>query len=158
MTTVPPVRREVLVEAAPAVAFEVFTDGIGRWWPLAELSVHGGRAGSVAFVDGVIVERSGSGDEAVWGTVTRWEPPGVVAFSWHPGRPADVAGLVEVTFAAVEGGTLVTLRHSGWESYADPAAARAEYDHGWPMVLGRYGGEVAARAVRPAPSGPARRP
>lgn len=158
MTTVPPVRREVLVEAAPAVAFEVFTDGIGRWWPLAELSVHGGRAGSVAFVDGVIVERTGSGENAVWGTVTRWEPPGVVAFSWHPGRPADVAGLVEVTFAAVEGGTLVTLRHSGWESYADPAAARAEYDHGWPTVLGRYGGEVAARAVRPAPSGPARRP
>ncbi|SEF18400.1 SRPBCC domain-containing protein [Jiangella alba] len=145
MSSVPPLRREIVVAATPDVAFDVFTSGIGRWWPLAELSVHGERAGSVAFVDGVIVERSDTGEEAVWGTVTRWEPPGEIAFSWHPGRPADVAGLVEVGFAAVEGGTLVTLRHSGWESYADPAAARAEYDHGWPTVLGRYA-EEAARA------------
>jgi hypothetical protein len=26
---------------------------------------------------------------------------------------------------------------------ADPAAARAEYDHGWPLVLGRYQAHVA---------------
>ena len=44
MTAVPPIRREVLVDADPAAAFEVFTGGIGRWWPLDELSVHGGDA------------------------------------------------------------------------------------------------------------------
>jgi hypothetical protein len=143
MNSVPQVHREILVDAGPAVAFDVFTDGIGRWWPLAELSVHGERAATVAFEDGVIVERSTAGEESVWGTVTRWEPPAVVAFSWHPGRPAEDAGQVEVSFTAAGGGTLVVLRHDGWEAYADPAAARAEYDHGWPMVLGRYGDEVA---------------
>lgn len=143
MSSVPPLRREIVVAATPEVAFDVFTGGIGRWWPLAELSVHRDRSASVAFDDGVIVERSATGEEAVWGTVTRWEPPAAVAFTWHPGRPADVAGLVEVGFTAVDGGTLVTLRHGGWESYADPAAARAEYDHGWPTVLGRYRDDVA---------------
>jgi hypothetical protein len=58
VSTVPPIRREILVDADPAVAFEVFTAGIGRWWPL--------------------------------------------------------------------------------EAFDDPAAARAGYDHGWPLVLGRY--------------------
>lgn len=32
MSAVPPIRREILVDADPAVAFEVFTAGIGRWW------------------------------------------------------------------------------------------------------------------------------
>ncbi|MBB5785510.1 SRPBCC domain-containing protein [Jiangella mangrovi] len=143
MSTVPPLRREVLVRAAPAVAFDVFTGGIGRWWPLADHGVYHDRAATVAFEDGLLVERSVTGEESVWGTVSRWDPPDAVAFSWHPGRPADAAGLVEVSFAAVDDGTLVTLRHSGWEPYADPAAARAEYDHGWPVVLGRFGDEVA---------------
>ncbi len=39
MSTLPPIRREVLVDADPATAFDVFTVGIGRWWPLRELSV-----------------------------------------------------------------------------------------------------------------------
>ncbi|TDC54546.1 hypothetical protein E1212_01975 [Jiangella ureilytica] len=143
MNHVPPLRREVLVQAAPAVAFDVFTSRIGRWWPLAEHGVYHERAATVVFDGGVLVERSTTGEESVWGTVTHWEPPATVAFTWHPGRPADAAGLVEVSFGAVDGGTLVTLRHSGWEAYADPAAARADYDHGWPTVLGRYSDEVA---------------
>ena len=88
MSTVPPIRREVLVDAGPEAAFDVFTAGIGRWWPIAELSVHGG-GGTVAFTGGQIVERSATGQQAVWGTVTRWEPPAAVAFTWHPGQTPD---------------------------------------------------------------------
>ena len=33
MSTVPPVRKEVVVATAPERAFKVFTDGIDRWWP-----------------------------------------------------------------------------------------------------------------------------
>jgi uncharacterized protein YciI len=142
----------------------VFTDGIGRWWPLGEFSVHG-RDATVSFTEsftessagsfagGQIIERSADGETAVWGTVTRWEPPEAVAFSWHPGQPAERASHVLVTFAAAEPGqTLVRLEHTGWEAFADPAAARAEYDHGWPLVLGRYsahvmGGDVAGGDV-----------
>jgi uncharacterized protein YciI len=147
MNAVPPIRREILVDADPVTAFEVFTGGIGRWWPLGELSVHGKDA-TVSFTEsltgGQIVERSAGGQTAVWGTVTRWEPPDAVAFSWHPGQPAERASHVEVTFVAAEPGqTLVRLEHSGWETFADPAAARAEYDHGWPPVLDRYAEHVA---------------
>ena len=70
VSTVPPMRREVLVDADPATAFEAFTARIGRWWPLAELSVYGTGA-TVAFSGGQIVERSADGQSAVWGTVTR---------------------------------------------------------------------------------------
>ena len=74
MSTVPPIRREILVDADPAVAFEVFTAGIGRWWPMEEHSVHG-KGGAVAFEDGRLVERPADGEAVVWGTITRWEPP-----------------------------------------------------------------------------------
>jgi uncharacterized protein YciI len=141
VSTVPPIRREVLVDADPTAAFEVFTAGIGRWWPVAELSVHGA-GGTVAFAGGQIVEQSAAGQRAVWGTVTRWEPPAAVAFTWHPGQAPERQSHVEVTFAKAGTQTLVMLVHTGWDAFADPAAARAEYDHGWPMVLGRYAGQA----------------
>jgi uncharacterized protein YciI len=161
MNTVPLIHREILVDATPDTAFEVFTARIAQWWPLAELSVYGAGT-TVAFENGQIVEHAPDGATSVWGTVTRWEPPGALAFSWHPGRPADRASHVEITFAAAAGQTLVTLEHTGWEVFTDPAAARAEYDRGWPMVLDRYR-EYAGQAPqdtwvalmhRPGPAAP----
>ncbi len=93
----------------------------------------------MAFDGGQIIERGPDGTTSLWGTVTRWEPPGALAFSWHPGQPAERASQVQITFAAADGQTLVTLEHAGWEAFDDPAAARAEYDQGWPMVLDRFG-------------------
>jgi uncharacterized protein YciI len=146
VSTVPPVRREILVDADPQTAFEVFTARIGRWWPLEEHGVYGASA-TVAFEDGRLVERSADGQAAVWGVVTRWEPPTAVAFSWHPGQSAERASRVEVTFAAADARTLVTLEHAGWEAFADPAAARAEYDQGWPAVLDGYREYADGRAA-----------
>src|ERR1700735_2685578 len=138
----PPIRREVLVDAAPEAAFEIFTAGLGRWWPLTA-----GKGvdcdGTVTFADGQIIERSAGGRQALWGTVTRWEPPGVVAFTWHPGHEEDRTSQVEVTFTAAGAQTLVRLTHSGWEIFDDPDAMRAEYDKGWPTVLGYYVEHVA---------------
>jgi uncharacterized protein YciI len=126
VSTVPPIRREILVDADPDAAFEVFTAGLGQWWPVDEKSVHG-KGATVAFDDGQIVERpvddgaddGADGEPVVWGTVTRWE------------------------------------------SFADPAAARAEYDQGWPVVLGCYqahlgeAGETwVALLRRPGPAAP----
>jgi uncharacterized protein YndB with AHSA1/START domain/uncharacterized protein YciI len=142
VSAVPPIRREILVDTDPATAFEVFTDRLGHWWPLAELSVYGAGA-TVEFSGGQIIERSADGQAAVWGTVTRWEPPEKLAFSWHPGQAAERASHVEVTFAAAADQTRVRLEHSGWEALDDPFAARAEYDHGWPMVLDRYRDDTA---------------
>jgi uncharacterized protein YciI len=140
---VPPIRREIVVDADQGTAFEAFTAGIGRWWPIAELSVHG--AGStVEFAGGQLVERSAGGETAIWGAVTTWDPPGALAFTWHPGRGPDRASQVRVTFTRLGKQTRVRLEHSGWEIFDDPAAARAEYDEGWPRVLDCYRDDAAA--------------
>jgi uncharacterized protein YndB with AHSA1/START domain len=145
---VPPLRREVLVDAGREIAFAVFTDRIGAWWPLGDFSVHGADA-SVSFVDpGVgarIVESKEGAADAVWGTVTRWEPPELLAFTWHPGLASEAASRVVVTFVETDGKTLVTLEHTGWESFGERAAeARENYRQGWAVVLGAYVAQFAA--------------
>jgi uncharacterized protein YciI len=148
VSAVSPIRREILVDADPDTAFEVFTARIARWWPVAEHGVYGAGA-TVAFEGGQIVERAPDGATSLWGTVTRWEPPDAVAFSWHPGHAPDRASNVEVTFTAVADQTLVTLEHTGWEVFADPDAARAEYNQGWPTVLDRYREYVSQVSAAP---------
>jgi uncharacterized protein YciI/uncharacterized protein YndB with AHSA1/START domain len=143
--SVPPIRREIVVDADQDTAFEAFTARIGRWWPLAELSVHG--AGStVEFLDGQIIERSAAGETATWGAVTSWNPPAMLAFTWHPGQAPDRASQVRVTFTDLGERTRVRLEHTGWEVFEDPAAARAEYNEGWPPVLEHYRADVASRS------------
>ena len=92
VSTVPPIRREVLVEVGPATAFEAFTAHIGRWWPLAELSVYA-TAGSIEFSGTQLIGRSAADQSTVWGTVTRsragrprWHSPGIQAV--HRNGPA----------------------------------------------------------------------
>jgi len=63
VSTLPPIRREVLVDAGPETAFDVFTAGIGRWWPVAGHSVHGA-GGTVAFTGGQLMEQSASGHQS----------------------------------------------------------------------------------------------
>ena len=97
MSTVPPIRREILVDADPVTAFQIFTGRIEQWWPVAELSVYGAGA-IVAFTDGQIIERAADGRTAPWGTVTRWEPGVAVAFTWHPGTTPEHASHVSGYF------------------------------------------------------------
>lgn len=144
MTSVPPIRRELIVDASVSTAFAVFTDQIGGWWPLGEHAVDGD--GTVAFVGRRIVETSAAGKDTLWGTVTEWDPPSRLAFTWHPGYEAARASKVEVTFAPSGQGTLVTLVHTGWEAFDDPAGAREEYEQGWPTVLQGYADRVAESA------------
>lgn len=59
------------------------------------------------------------------------------------------------------------MEHTGWEVFADPAAARTEYNQGWPLVLECYreyavqaggdpGGDTwVALLHRPGPGAPA---
>jgi uncharacterized protein YndB with AHSA1/START domain len=149
--TVPPLRREVLVDVDRDLAFEVFTQQIGTWWPLGEFSVHGSES-TVAFEGGHIgsriVESLAGAADATWGTVTRWQPVDEVAFTWHPGHGPERASKVSVTFEDQEGKTLVRLEHTGWDVFGDQAeAARDEYDHGWPVVLDAYAARAAAAAA-----------
>ena len=142
LTSAEPVRKSVTVPAAPERAFELFTAHIHQWWPLASHSVGGEQAAGIVFGDGTgaeITETLADGSTSVWGTVTGWEPPHRVAFTWHAGTAAAEATSVEVTFTPDgPGATVVRLVHSGWEQRPDGAAARAGYDSGWEPVIGSF--------------------
>jgi uncharacterized protein YndB with AHSA1/START domain len=142
LTSVEPIRKSVTVPAAPQRAFELFTAHIQEWWPLKTHSVGLQHAAGVAFGEGVggtIVETLEDGTTSVWGTVTHWEPPHRVAFTWHAGTPEAAATRVEVTFTENgPGSTVVRLVHSGWERRADGASAREGYESGWEPVIGCF--------------------
>ena len=150
LISVEPVRKSVTVPAVPQHAFELFTAHIQEWWPLRTHSVGTEQAVGIAFGEStgaMIVETLADGTTSVWGTVTQWEPPHRVAFTWHPGNPEAEATLVEVTFTQDgPGSTVVRLVHSGWERRPDGASAREGYDSGWEPVIGRFA-EVAARTL-----------
>jgi uncharacterized protein YndB with AHSA1/START domain len=137
--SVPPVVKVIHVDCSPQDAFDRFTRDIHLWWPIQTHSVHGPQAASVAFeayVGGRLLEISGDDDGEVWGSVTAWDAPNRLVFTWHVGRSPDTAQSVEVTFTASGLGTQVQLVHSGWERLGSNAERlRAEYDGGWNLVF-----------------------
>jgi uncharacterized protein YndB with AHSA1/START domain len=140
-TTTARLRKTAKVNVAPAAAFQLFTAGMGSWWPLDTHSVALDRATSVdcePHVGGQIIETMRDGDRAVWGTFLVWEPATRVRFTWHPGTPESEATEVEVRFHADGHGTLVELVHTGWDRRPDGDIARSNYDDGWDLVVGRY--------------------
>ncbi|GAB2672386.1 SRPBCC domain-containing protein [Kribbella swartbergensis] len=133
--------KRVVVPVGPERAFEAFTAEMSAWWPLRTHSVTEENAREVRLdgaVGGRIVEYDDGGEVGSWGTVSTWDPPTSVSFSWHPGTDPEQAGQVTVTFTAVEGGTEVQLVHTGWERRPDGLRARVNYDTGWELVLGTY--------------------
>lgn len=147
-----PLRKSVTVRRPPPAAFRLFTQGIASWWPLASHSLTGADAASCAIEGrpgGRVFERSRLGRPLIWGHVLAWEPPRRLVFSWHPGREAETAQEIEVSFRdAGDGATLVELEHRGWERLgAEAAEAREDYDSGWDHVLA----ECYARAAQSAP-------
>jgi uncharacterized protein YndB with AHSA1/START domain len=141
-TSVEPVRKSVTVPAAPPRAFELFTAHLHEWWPLATHSVGIEDAVSVTFGAGTgaaIIETEADSTTCRWGTVTHWDPPHRVAFTWYPGTPEAEATCVDVTFTPDgPGRTVVQLVHSGWERRPDGASARDGYDSGWDPVIGSF--------------------
>jgi uncharacterized protein YciI/uncharacterized protein YndB with AHSA1/START domain len=136
--TLDPVRRAVLVPVPPERAFAAFTAEIGAWWPLGSHSVGGAEATGLSLeprAGGRIVETIRGAEPALWGTVTIWDPPRLVAFTWHPGRAPVPATEVAVRFHAEGEGTRVELEHWGWERLDRPEASRDQYRDGWPAVL-----------------------
>ncbi len=150
-TSAAPVRKSVTVPAAPQRAFELFTAHMHEWWPLATHSVGAEDAVSVTFGAGAgaaITETMADGTTCRWGTVTHWEPPYRVAFTWHAGTPETEATRVDVTFTpSGPDSTVVRLIHSGWERRPDGASARENYDSGWDPVIGSFA-SAALRLTR----------
>ncbi len=122
----------VRVAAARDVTFDLFTREIDRWWRRGPKFRHAGsHVGDITLeprIGGRVFERWREGDrvhEFDLGEVLVWQPCERLVFSW---RNATFAPLerteVEVTFTDAGGGTLVTVRHRGWEALRDDHPAR----------------------------------
>jgi uncharacterized protein YndB with AHSA1/START domain len=73
------------VNAPQDVAWRVFTEQIGSWWPLAHYKI--GKANAVDAVieprvGGRWYERGDDGSTCNWGSVLAWEPPSRLLLSW----------------------------------------------------------------------------
>jgi uncharacterized protein YndB with AHSA1/START domain len=121
-----PIRQSVRVDCPIEDAFRLFAEGFAEWWPLASYSITGDQAESCAiepWVGGRVFERTRSGEEREWGSVTAWDPPGRLEFTWQPGGQDDRSQTVDVEFHVEADGTRVTLIHTGWDAPGVPACA-----------------------------------
>ena len=137
-----PVRKQLRVSLPVDKAFNLFTEGIGTWWPLLTHSVGEEQAETCYFegwVGGRLVEVLKDGSQSEWGKVLAWQPFQKITFSWYPGRAPDTAQEVTVTFSEISGGSLVGLVHTGWETLgSEGQALRNGYVTGWDFVLAKY--------------------
>ncbi len=113
-----PIVHSVWIDCPTDDAFHLFAERFAEWWPLEAHSINRDDAEHCAiepWVGGRIFERTADGDEEEWGSITRWDPPGRLEFTWHPGRREDRGETVEVEFQVEADGTRVTLTHRGWD-------------------------------------------
>jgi uncharacterized protein YndB with AHSA1/START domain len=151
--TIASVRKSIRVNAGQAHAFEVFTAGLGRWWPRSH------KIGSAPLKTAVMEPRLGGrwyelgedGSQTDVGRVLVWEPPQRFVISWDINsewKPdLTVGSEVEVRFV-VEGprATLVELEHRKLERMGAEAGAkmRRDVDGGWPGLLEHFKREAEA--------------
>jgi uncharacterized protein YndB with AHSA1/START domain len=131
-TVLTPVVCAVEIDAPRERVFELFTtpERLVEWWP--EAATFEPREGGKLHL-----EFEGRGE--VSGTVTRFEPPSALRFTWVRGVAPDIVTQVDVDLTELEdGGTRVELRHTGWEAVpADKVGEwRAIHDAGWRHFLG----------------------
>ena len=149
------VRKVVNVKVAPVVAWRVFTEKQGTWWPLATYKI--GKANAVDAVieprvGGRWYERGDDGSTCDWGRVLAWEPPSRLVLSWDISADwqpdASVRTEVEVRFIA-EGseGTRVELEHRHLDRYGarrDEMRAIFDSEGGWSGLLESFARTASA--------------
>lgn len=147
------IEREVYVEAAPEVVFDVVSspDHLKEWWPDdARYDPAPGAVGEIVFGD------PDSGGMAVAFTVVDVRPPRTFSFRWtHPADQAAAEGnslLVTFDLAPSGGGTLLKMtetgfREMGWEAAVLEEQYR-EHVTGWTFYLPRLETYVATLGAR----------
>ena len=143
------IRREVPLHRSQVQAFELFTAGMGGWWPLGRC--HVGLSPAVTIViepkaGGRWYERGDDGSESPWGETLVFEPFQRVVLSWRVDAdwhydPA-IRTEVEVNFVAQgPGDCLVQLEHRSLEQLgADAVRLQDAFDSqdGWSDLLRRF--------------------
>jgi uncharacterized protein YndB with AHSA1/START domain len=142
-----PVRKNIRVNASQAHAFEVFTSGLGRWWPrdmgIGKLPMKS--AVMETYLGGRWYELAEDGSQANVGKIIVWEPPRRFVMTWDINsqwKPDSTIGSeVEVRFIP-EGAnaTRLELEHRKFEQMGAEAgeSMRKDVDGGWPGLLERF--------------------
>jgi uncharacterized protein YndB with AHSA1/START domain len=141
------IRKSIKVERSPEVVFRVFTEEIGKWWPLKEGFSFGGEKAKDIFIEGRVggrfFERFTDGTEFEVGRITAFRPPHLVVFTWKDPKwegPTEV----EVKFAADGAGTRIELEHRGWEAGPTMAKEGQGYAGGWDLILAKFSARASA--------------
>jgi hypothetical protein len=152
--TVPPIRRDVVVDIGQGRAFEIFTAEMTSWWPPEH------HIGSAPIAEIVIEPRVGGrwftrhedGTETSTGVVTVWEPPARFVVTWQIGADwkyhDDLVTSVDVRFLIeAPERTRVELEHRGLEAFGAQAAAMRELFESpgaWEATLAAYAEKARA--------------
>jgi len=146
-----PVRKSIRVNAEPARAFEVFTAGLGRWWPrdkgIGKLPMKS--AIMETRLGGRWYELADDGTQTNVGRIIVWEPPQRFVITWDINskwKPdTTISSEVEVKFIP-DGinGTRVELEHRKFEQMGaeQGETMREHVDSGWPGMLERFRSEA----------------
>src|SRR3981081_2826575 len=119
------VRKVVSVQAPPAVAWRVFTEKMGTWWPLATYKIGKSNAVDAVIeprVGGRWYERGDDGSTCDWGSVQTWEPASRLVLYWEIDanwqHDPTLKTEIEVRFIAVgKDATRVELEHRRLDLY-----------------------------------------
>lgn len=79
------IRKMTVIEAEQSIAWKVFTEKMGAWWPLAYYKIGKANAVDAAIeprVGGRWFERGEDLSTCQWGSVLAWEPPSRLVLSW----------------------------------------------------------------------------
>ena len=149
-----PVRKSLRVNASCERAFEVFTSGLGTWWPRDHGIGNKPMKTPVmeTHLGGRWYELAEDGSQAMVGRLIVWEPPHRFVVTWEINsqwKPdTAVSSEVEVRFIA-EGpnAARVELEHRKFERMGMEAGEkmRRDVDGGWPKMLELFKQEVETR-------------
>lgn len=138
-----PIRKALTVRASPQKAFQVFTDGIDRWWPRTHTVGETPLARAVIEpgVGGRWYGLSQAGVKDIWGEVLVWDPPSRLVLAWRINAqfkcdPA-VHSEVELRFTDLGGGeTHVEFEHRDLQNLGVGAQETASrMAGGWGLIL-----------------------
>jgi hypothetical protein len=140
--------KSVTLPLPPLEAFQLFTRQISQWWPTDRRHTDDTMSEILLLQDGRFYERARDGREVELGRVRSWEPPSRILLDFFiatgPDRPTEV----EITFAAQESGTRVTVTHRPKpesEALWEPRAPR--YALSWDAVLAALSQAAASAGV-----------
>jgi uncharacterized protein YndB with AHSA1/START domain len=149
-----PIQKSIRVAVSVERAFQVFTEDMSTWWPLATYHIGKVDAKSVVlepFVGGRWFERGIDGSECDWGRVRSWDPPRRLVLSWEISsqwqHDPSIQTEVEVRFTAEGASTRVDLEHRLLHYYGDKAAEmRGIFDseQGWTSLLNAFAARASA--------------